>query len=205
MKESEAKKVLRVLKEIGLLSQKDEPIDLNLNLGEDVSGISLSEFKKFETEKDTNLSLEKIYEIYLSIAFLHKHDSNQFESILYKLRAIKYDPANLELRVGYLKDFRNLVLDHIQYCNKDDFNSIEKEISRFKKFSEIKWGLNNKISNKCNELLYELEDSRIQVGTKKNDNWDNFINEWININRRFRPDEQALDYASQIILEQLSY
>ncbi len=190
MKKEQTLTVLKLLKMAGY------GFNTNLSVSYNIDGKEIKNFMKFGRENEYEFSEDELFDIYYIIHQLQIQKSNYKKAILYLLRSIKYQPDNEVLRGRYLNLFLSYI-SSIRFKIKDELRiEIFKEFLRFKEYSKMVWGGESNINNYSEKIIKELDCEMVEQSTKE---IEDFINDWIDINQRYRPDEQALDYASQLI------
>ncbi|MEP1939491.1 MAG: hypothetical protein ABJK11_08015 [Balneola sp.] len=191
-----------VLQTIGVLKQAGFGYNENPNLKmlvRDINtkeGSTLEDLKSFEAAPEDDLSEDELFEIYFIIHQMHDAEKNQAEAILFLLRSIKYKPKEISIRQRYLNIFLRFISSVKYQIRDEDRIEIFKEFLRFKEYSKMTWGGDSDIYKYSETIIKELDCEQIEAPSE---DLEVFIYRWIEINRRFRPDKQALDYASQLI------
>ncbi|MCW9705770.1 hypothetical protein [Fodinibius salsisoli] len=202
MKDYKAKKLVRTLRDTGLSFQGDGALRISLSFKDQSDDDLLDSLKQFEASKNTNLTDNDLFDIYQTIATLHKVDSNKFQNLLYQIRSLKYKPSAQSVKQDYLSDFLEFTKQKRDEFTREEIECLLKEFFRFNKFIEMKWGRENEVFKLSQQILDELEAYDASNRNMKNEELSKFIESFREVNRKYRPDKQALDYASQIIYEQ---
>ncbi|SMO94798.1 hypothetical protein [Fodinibius sediminis] len=202
MDDSDVLKLVKILEKTGLSVQSSSDLNIKTILKSGENNDLIESLKKYEAPNETSLSNDELFEIYQTISKLHKSDSNNYQDLLYQIRSIKYKPTDQTVRINYLSDFLEFTIQKRDEFTREEIDSLLKEFFRFNNFIEMKWGRDNEVFKLSQQILEELEANDPSNRDRKNEELSKFIERFRDVNRRYRPDEQALDYASQIIYEQ---
>ena len=118
--------------------------------------------------------------------------------LLIEIKANEDDQA---LREEYLLQIENFLNNSKKLLVREDLELFQKEFQRFLKFVELKWGKDSKLYTQCTQILHLIESIEYQITKDAEGELSDLCREWDNANAIYRPDKQALDYASQIIYE----
>ncbi len=201
MKKKELLRILGILKQAGFGYNGNPYAQIHVGNIYTKESLTLEELKSFEAGTEISLSDDELFEIYFIIHQVHDVEKNSEEAILYLLRAIKFKSFEESIRQRYLNIFFHFI-STIKFQISDEIRvEIVKEFLRFKEYSKMTWGEESEIYKYSGRIIDALDCEQIET---QKENLKDFIYRWLDINRRFRPDEQALDYASQLIFNKIN-
>ena len=131
---------------------------------------------------------------------MHK-SKKKILTLIKLLIEIKANDNDRELREEYLLQIENFLNNSKGMLVRDDLELFRKEFQRFIKFVSMKWGSESVLHIISTRILYLVESLYSQASDESTGELSDLCREWDNANAIYRPDKQALDYASQIIYE----
>ena len=114
---------------------------------------------------------------------------------------IRANPDDKNLREEYLLKLEDFLSNSENQLVKNDLDLFRKELYRFIKFASLKWGSDSDLYFISSRILHKVDSLCMSSSDNLSGNLSELCEEWDNANATYRPDEQALDYASQIIYE----
>lgn len=151
-------------------------------------------------QDSTSIQDDDIAEAHIIVAEKYSSENN-IDELLHLIKAIKYQPEDLKLREEYLTSF-------LFYLNRNKEKWLVKELQLFKKeflryleYCLMKWGKEKKLYYPILHILERIESLEKQSVDSPEGPLSSFCDKWQNVTAKYRPVEQAFDYASQIIYE----
>ena len=151
-------------------------------------------------QKKTNTKDKDLYQAHFLISQEYSN-TNNIKELLHLLKTIKFRPEDLSLRFHCLSR-------HLYYLNynqkewvKKDLQTIKKETFRYCNYFLMKWGEDYQAYNILLNILERINFLEKTCSEDPEGPLSKFCEEWEYTNSKYRPEDQALDYASQIIYE----
>lgn len=155
--------------------------------------------KHFEIFTISDSKMGQGYEILAT----SKKKSDQ-KAIIYYVKAIKYLPEDISIRNKFIKHIISFLRENDEKFVKNDLSILKEEFSKLLRYVQLKWGRESKLAMNIYNLINEIE----RINYLSTDNEEGPLSDFIAdveiLLKKYRPVEQALDYASQIVYDTIA-
>lgn len=196
--EEELLEHLKELKALGFGYNNSKSIRLKIE--SHGSSNSFEKIRSFSGNHYDDISTDVLFDVYFIQFQLYNREEDVKSSLISIIKAIYFRPELKELRIIYLDTVIDFIISN-RFDEKQVFQ-MRHYFKRFLSYSKMKWGKESALISKGNYILELLEDDTF-LTKKSSDEISDFIENWLQISIKYRPKEEALDYASQAIYESM--